>query len=206
MPGGFSYAKYEISPPPTITRPVPAETRLSTWHYPMDDDSRRCLYELQDILNDSQRWGLLIDQGFSMNKLIGSMFITIGVCVVVGMVADDLGRTVGGTLRVSFLTFLGFVVFFGLLPHPGNMDVLRDKLGPRKFVFWGIVMLGGVVSQVCEHMMGDVLRRAFNAFLIISLLVGLLPHPLLRACVRATLHIPLALVRLWPFGLEQVRI
>jgi hypothetical protein len=86
------------------------------------------------------------------------------------------------------------------------MDVLRDKLGPRKFVFWGIVMLGGVVSQVCEDMMGDVLRRAFNTFLIISLLVGLLPHPPLRACVRTTLRIPLALVRLWPFGLEQVRI
>ena len=174
MPSGSSYAKYEISPPPTIARSVPAETRLSTWHYPTDDNSRRCLHELQDILNDSQRWGLLIDQGFSMNKFTRSMFITVGVCVIVGMVADDLGRTVGGTLRVSLLTFLGCVLFFGLLPHPGYMDILRDKLGPRKFVFWGVVMLGGAVSQACEHMMSDTLRRGFNAFLIISLLVGLL--------------------------------
>jgi hypothetical protein len=109
-----------------------------------------------------------------MNKFTRSMFITVGVCVIVGMAADDLGRTVGGTLRVSLLTFLGCVLFFGLLPHPGYVDILRDKLGPRKFVFWGVVMLGGAVSQACEHMMSDILRRGFNAFLIISLLVGLL--------------------------------
>lgn len=155
------------------------------WHHPTNDDSTRCLAELRGILNDSQRWGLLIVEGFSVTKFASSMFFTTCLCCLIGMAADDFGRTTGGSLRASFLALLGQVLFLGLLPHPICRDFVREELTHRLATV-GLCILAALFSDAVGHMVNDVLRWSFNACNMIVLLWVLFPHPPLRLLIEKT--------------------
>jgi hypothetical protein len=195
MPSGSLHAKYAISPTPTVTGSVPAEIRLSAWHHPIDDNSTRCLEELHGILNDSQRWGLLIVEGFSVTNFSRSMFISIGLCFIVGMAADDFGYTVGRSLRMSFLGFLAQVLFLGILPHPASTDVVREEITFHRLATWGLCILAALFSVTFGHMVSDNLRRSFNACVMIVLLWVLVPHPPLRNLIEKTTDMLRVLIR-----------
>lgn len=155
------------------------------WHHQTNDDSTRCLAELRGILNDSQHWGLLIVEGFSVTNFTASMFFTICLCCLVGMAADDIGRTTGGSLRASFIALLGQVFFLGLLPHPICRDLVREELTHR-LAGVGLCILAAVFSDAVGHMVSDILRWSFNACDMIVLFWVLLPHPPLRLLIEKT--------------------
>ena len=155
------------------------------WHHPPNDDSTRCLTELRGILNDSQRWGLLIVEGFSVTKFASGTLLTIGLCCLIGMAANDFGRTIGGSLRVSFIALLGQVLFLGGLSHPICRDFVREELTYRLATI-GLCTLAALLSDAVEHMVDDVLRWSFNACNMIVLLWVLLPHPPLRLLIEKT--------------------
>jgi hypothetical protein len=143
------------------------------WHHPTNDHSVRCLAELRGILNDSQRWGLLIVEGFSITNFATSIFITICLCCLIGMAADDLGRTTGGSLRASFIALLAQVLFLGLLPHPTCRDLVREELTHR-LATSGLCILAALFFDAVGHMVNDVLRWSFYACDMIVLLWGLI--------------------------------
>ncbi|MCJ1243178.1 hypothetical protein MMC30_000375 [Trapelia coarctata] len=101
--------------------PVQPALQLHAFNHPGSQGSKtQCLDALVDILADSPHyWGLCIVEELNIVKFFISMFLTVLVALLVGMVSDDLGRSTGATLRASFIAFLVAVMVLGVLPMPG---------------------------------------------------------------------------------------
>lgn len=80
------------------------------------------------MLLDSQQWGLCIVQGFDVVRCLLSISFSLALSTFSGMVADDLGRTTGGSLRTSWIVFMWLIVVLGLLPSPPLTDLVRETL------------------------------------------------------------------------------
>jgi hypothetical protein len=100
------------------------------------------------------------------------MIITIGLSLLVGMVADDFGRTTGGSLRTSFITMLTSVLLLGVLPNPAMTDVIRDTLTTRRILVIVFCVLFAVMTEMFTYMMSVMLRRSLQAVDAILLFVG----------------------------------
>jgi hypothetical protein len=100
------------------------------------------------------------------------MIITIGLSLLVGMVADDFGRTTGGSPRTSFITMLTSVLLLGVLPNPTMTDVIRDKLTTRRILVIIFCLLFAVMTEIFTYMMSVMLRRSLQATDVILLFVG----------------------------------
>jgi hypothetical protein len=112
-----------------IGKPVNSTLRLTAFLNPLlFQDSTECLDELKSMLLDSQQWGLCIEESFDIARCIISAFISLSLSVLFGMVADDLGRTTGGSLRVSLMAFMWLVFVLGLISCPALTDDVRKYL------------------------------------------------------------------------------
>lgn len=163
-----------------IPRLLPDDVRLFSWHHPLETDSERCLTELRAVLASRQRWGILIVEEVDIIKFSFSMIITIGLSALVGMVADDCGRTTGGSLRASFIAMFASVLLLGVAPHPAMTDVIRDKLTTLRILVVVFCLLGAAITDafVFTSMISETLRRSLNALIAISFFVGLFCEPL----------------------------
>ena len=140
----------------------------------MDTDSQACLTELRDVLANTQRWGILIVEGFDIVKFSFSMFITIGISSLIGIAAPYFGRTTGGSLRASFISMFAFVALLGVFPHPSLTDVMRDVLTKRRMLVFLFCLLAAMMMSVFTYVM-TVSVRVQTGFLVLNsilLLIG----------------------------------
>jgi hypothetical protein len=146
------------------------------WHYPHDIGrlNDECLKELKAVLANEEQWGILIKEDFEVVKFSVSMTIIVGLSLVIHMVTEELGRTIVGSLRASFIGIFAAVICFGVLSHPAMIDVVRDKVDVQRMTVFISSLVAGGLMDAMGGMMSMMLRRTLNSLLIVSLLVGLL--------------------------------
>jgi hypothetical protein len=148
---------------------------IHAWHHPHDIGrlNDECLKELKAVLANPEQWGILIEEDFEVVKFSVSMTIIVGLSLVIHMVTEDLGRTIVGSLRASFIGMFGAVICFGVLSHPAMIDVVHDKVDVRRMTVLVSCLVAGGLMDATGAMMSIMLRRTLNSLLIVSLLVGL---------------------------------